>query len=188
MKTVVLIDGGYVRAQKRTSDTPYTPDYVSRVAELAVAPEENPLRFLYYDCAPFRGRVRLPISGEFKQFESDDGWLKEIAARDLFAVRRGVLKFRGFAPKRFPAQSDEDFKPVFEQKGVDMRIGLDIAVYSDTRVVDRIVLLTQDTDCVPAMKYARRAGLQIVIGHLGTRQVPYELREHADFVRLVSLP
>ena len=49
------------------------------------------------------------------------------------AVRLGVLKFRGYKLKKTPvtgiaALTDADFKPDFEQKGVDMRIGLDIAV------------------------------------------------------------
>ena len=87
--------------------------------------------------------------------------------REYFAVRRGVLKFRGWIPKRSPIQatalSDDDFKPRFEQKGVDMRIGLDIANYAQTRAVNVLSLVTNDTDCIPAMKHARRAGLQITL-------------------------
>jgi hypothetical protein len=53
-------------------------------------------------------------------------------------VRRGVLKFRGYKPKQTPVNptgppTDADFAPDFEQKGVDMRIGLDIASYSANR-------------------------------------------------------
>ena len=40
----------------------------------------------------------------------------------------GTLKFRGWVPRNIPLEStsqltDVDFKPNFEQKGVDMRIG-----------------------------------------------------------------
>jgi hypothetical protein len=53
------------------------------------------------------------------------------SAKNLFAVRRGVLKFRGFKPKKIPIATakltDDNFVPDFEQKGVDMRIGLDMA-------------------------------------------------------------
>ena len=42
------------------------------------------------------------------------------------------LKFRGWVPKRIPlsgtALADADFKPEFHQKGVYMRIGLDIGL------------------------------------------------------------
>jgi len=48
--------------------------------------------------------------------------------------------------------TDADFYPDFEQNGVDMRIGIDIANLSANRSVERIVLATNDTDCIPAMK------------------------------------
>jgi hypothetical protein len=58
-----------------------------------------------------------------------------LSRRDLFAVRTGVLKFRGFILKTSgipftPAVplTDADFEAKFEQKGVDMRIGLDMAI------------------------------------------------------------
>jgi uncharacterized LabA/DUF88 family protein len=108
----------------------------------------------------------------------------------LFAVRRGVLKFRGYKPKRTPVNlvgppTDADFSPDFEQKGVDMRIGLDIASYSSNHAVERIVLITNDTDCVPAMKYARKSGLQVVITELPNGKAASELVMHADFKRRV---
>ncbi|SFP01515.1 NYN domain-containing protein [Paracoccus pantotrophus] len=110
----------------------------------------------------------------------------------MFAVRRGVLKFRGFKPKRIPIATapltDEDFKPDFEQKGVDMRIGLDIANFSATRSVERIILLSGDTDCVPAMKHARINGLQIVVVAMPQSRLAKELKWHSDFHRPVAWP
>jgi uncharacterized LabA/DUF88 family protein len=107
-------------------------------------------------------------------------------------VRRGILKFRGFRPKKTPVPpanlTDADFEPVFEQKGVDMRIGLDIAAYTDNKAVDRIILISADTDCVPALKYGRRSGLQIVVVEPGGGKIPPELLAHADFHRVVPLP
>src|SRR5262249_23107332 len=139
--------------------------------------DEEIFRILYYDCAPYTGSAKLPVSGTVHQFTGSDKWLEELACKDLFAVRRGVLKFRGFKPKRTPVQpaklTDADFDPDFEQKGVDMRIGLDIALYSERRTVERIILISNDTDCVPAMKYGRRHGLQIVIVELpGSKTAP----------------
>ena len=74
----------------------------------------------------------------------------------------GTLRFRGFEPKRVPiasaALSDEDFKPRFEQKGVDMRLGFDIAAYAADRSVDRVILVTGDAEGVPVMKRAGSGG------------------------------
>ena len=119
--------------------------------------------------------------------------MDELACKDLFAVRRGVLKFRGFKPKKTPvnlsaALADADFKADFEQKGVDMRLGLDIAAYSANRAADRIVLVSNDTDCVPAMKYGRRAGLQIVLIELPNNKCAPELVMHADYKRPIQYP
>ena len=134
----------------------------------------------------------MPVSGEPVTFQGSDEWLKVLAARPHFAVRLGTLKFRGFKPKRVPIASanltDADFKPRFEQKGVDMRIGLDIASYADDRSIDRIVLVTGDTDCLPAMKRARTAGLQVVLVQFPKQRLARELLWHSDFQRPVAWP
>lgn len=171
----------------RRSGRNYDPDYIDKIARTCVEPDESLFRIFYYDCPPYSGTANLPVSGTQYAFSGSDGWLKTLAAKDMFAVRYGVLKFRGFVPKSVPIATrpltDADFKPVFEQKGVDMRIGLDIANFCETRAVERIVLLTNDTDCVPAMKYARIAGLQVVLmAFPGLRAAP-ELSRHADFHR-----
>lgn len=136
--------------------------------------------------------MKLPVSGNDHEFKSSDQWLRNLASRDLFAVRRGVLKFRGWKPKKIPvatkALTDADFLPDFEQKGVDMRIGLDMATFADQRTIDRVILISGDTDCVPAMKHVRKAGLQVVlIGFPNGRDTP-ELLWHADFHRRVAWP
>jgi uncharacterized LabA/DUF88 family protein len=188
-----MIDGGHVRALARAAKHKYTPDYIEKVALACVAADEEPLRFLYYDCARFVGTVKLPVTQAPHEFKASDQWLKDLAAKDLFAVRRGVLKFRGWKPKRGSLKAggppaDADFEADFEQKGVDMRIGLDMATFSERRSVDRIVLLTGDTDCVPAMKQARKAGLQVVLVSLpNARKIP-ELLWHSDFERLIAWP
>ena len=104
-----------------------------------------------------------------------------------------MLKFRGYKLKKIPVTgianlTDADFRPDFEQKGVDMRIGLDIAAYSALKNIDRIALVTADTDCVPAMKLARKSGVQVVLIALPGGTTPSELAEHADFVRPVTWP
>ena len=64
--------------------------------------DEELLRVLYYDCSLFEGTAKLPVSGQDHTFTGSDQWLRDLAARELFAVRRGVLKFRGWKPKKIP--------------------------------------------------------------------------------------
>lgn len=192
MRVTVLMDGGFLRSEASKARKRYVVDLIEEVARSVVAEGEYPLRFMYYDCPPYRGTLRLPVSGQEQIHDPSDQWLKDLARRELFATRLGILKFRGFIPRRVltpdrPLQ-DDDFKPRFEQKGVDMRIGLDIATFSAKKSVERIILLSGDTDCVPAMKHARIEGLQIVLGQLPGHRLAAELVEHADFVRDVRWP
>lgn len=69
-----------------------------------------------------------------------------------------------------------------------MRIGLDMAIFASNKVVDVIALATNDTDCIPAMKHVRRAGLQVALVIVpGYSSVP-ELSAHADFNRRIDWP
>lgn len=49
------------------------------------------------------------------------------------------------------------------QKGIDMKIGVDIASLSLKGFVDKIVLISGDSDFVPAAKLARREGIDFVL-------------------------
>lgn len=74
----------------------------------------------------------------------------------------------------------QDIVPRVRQKGVDMRIGLDIASLALKRLVSTIVLVTGDSDFVPAMKLARREGLRVILDPLGSSRIRRELKVHAD--------
>ncbi|MGA0598814.1 NYN domain-containing protein [Enterovirga sp. CN4-39] len=187
-RVALLIDGGHLRVLVRKSaQRTYDPDYIEKVAHACAQPDEELFRIYYYDCAPFTGTAKLPISRTPNQFTGSGAWLHELASRDLFAVRLGILKFRGYVlASRPPAGqplADNHFRPDFEQKGVDMRIGLDIATLSGLGCVDRIILITNDTDCIPAMKHGRKAGIQIVLMAFPNQRVAPELKHHADYHR-----
>lgn len=187
-RVALLIDGGHLRALvRKKAQRAYDPAFIEKVTHACILPDEELFRAFYYDCAPYTGTAKLPVSRASHQFTGSSAWLSELASKDLFAVRLGVLKFRGFVLKKpaAPGQplTDGDFKPDFEQKGVDMRIGLDIATISALGTVDRIVLITNDTDCVPAMKLGRKAGLQIVLMVFPGQRAAPELVHHSDYHR-----
>jgi len=201
IKTVLLIDGGALRVFARFIGKDYTGDFVEDFAFAAIdEEEEHLLRILFYDAPLFEGVVRAPISGDEREFRGGSAFLDNLARRDRFAVRRGSLVFRGWKPRPRPgdthprycfdadeAPTDHDFDPVFEQKGVDMRIGLDIATFAERRTTDRVLIMTTDSDLVAAMKYGRRAGLEIGIVQLPPPMRPLSgpLLDHSDFVRTI---
>jgi uncharacterized LabA/DUF88 family protein len=192
-KIVLMIDGGFLRVAARKAGKNYDPAFIESFSAVCPVADEELFRVLYYDCAPYQGQQKLPVSGLTQTFAGSDQWLLDLAKKNLIAVRRGVLKFRGYKLKRVPvkgiaALADTDFVPDFEQKGVDMRIGLDIASYSALKCVDRIGLVTADTDCVPAMKLARKSGVQVILIALPGGTTPSELAQHSDLVRTIAWP
>lgn len=181
-----------MRTYARKAGKTYDPPFIERFGRACVDGGQLLQRILYYDCAPYTGKAKRPVSRTEHQFKGSDAWLNDLEQREYFAVRRGVLKFRDWVPKTSPIRStplkDDDFKPSFVQKGVDMRIGLDMANYAQTHAVDILSLVTNDTDCVPAMKYVRRAGLQVTLIRLVNCDPASELCAHSDFHRSVQFP
>ena len=197
MKSILLIDGGYLRTISKAAGHNYDPDFIEKFAHVCVLPGEELQRVLYYDCPLYRGRQSKPVSGNSQNFTASDKWLTDLAGRELFAVRRGTLAFRGWVLRRSPPiqgggpLSDGDFRPNFEQKGVDMRIGLDIATISGNGRIDRIVLVSGDTDLIPATKHARKSNLQVMGVQLPippAQSLAPALRAHLDGVRDVGWP
>ena len=101
-KIAILIDGGYLRAIAQNAGQNYNPDFIEKFSQKCRLSDEEVLRVLYYDCAPYEGYQKQPVSGTLRRFQPNDQWLVDLSRRDLFAVRRGVLKFRGFKPKQIP--------------------------------------------------------------------------------------
>ena len=60
-----------------------------------------------------------------------------------------------------------------------MRIGLDIASLAFKQQVDRIILISGDSDFVPAAKLARREGIDFVLDPMWANIKP-DLFEHID--------
>ena len=77
---------------------------------------------------------------------------------------------------------DEDFAPGFRQKAVDMRIGIDIASLTLKKQADTIILVSADSDFVPAAKLARREGVEVILDPLWN-PVHSDLHEHIDGLR-----
>jgi len=77
--------------------------------------------------------------------------------------------------------TDSDFDLDISQKGVDMRVGLDMARLSLREVVRTVIVVTGDSDFVAAFKFARREGVKVILEPMG-HNVRVELRAHADIV------
>lgn len=81
--------------------------------------------------------------------------------------------------ERWKGLSEDSVKFGFRQKGVDMRIGLDIASMALKQQADTMILVTGDSDFVPAAKLARREGIEFIVDPLW-QKVSDDLYEHVD--------
>jgi uncharacterized LabA/DUF88 family protein len=95
-----------------------------------------------------------------------------------------VLKDLTHGRKRWEQLTDDDFRLDLRQKGVDMRLGLDIASLAYQRNVNQIVLISGDADFVPAAKLARRSGIDFILDPMWATIRP-DLFEHIDGLRSV---
>ena len=100
--------------------------------------------------------------------------LKPNAAKDLLNRTRAIDELKKV-----------DFRLATEQKGVDMRIGLDIASLAYKHLVDQIILIAGDSDFVPAAKLARREGIDFILDPMGQGITP-DLSEHIDDLRTLT--
>lgn len=195
----VLIDAGFLKRKLGSSERPLTANSVQNFIEgLSRLSELNDLhlhRVYFYDAPPLTSTQRKPLSGgkvslAHTSLATNNQQLhRELKAVPFVALRMGDLKFRGWMlkarelphEKRAMQVTAEHLIPNIHQKGVDMRVGLDIASLTLKKQVEVIVLVTGDSDFVPAMKFARREGAQLFLACLGHR-ITREMQEHADLL------
>ena len=63
-----------------------------------------------------------------------------------------LIKYRG---------KDNQGKPIYQQKQVDLLLGLDFALLSAKRSITHAAVVTGDSDMVPAFEEAKREGIAV---------------------------
>lgn len=123
-------------------------------------------------------------------------FLKELKHQRKFALRMGKISDNTMryslkpeiTKKLFQGTislsdiSENDFMLNAEQKGVDMRIGVDISSLAFKKQVNQIILISGDSDFVPAAKQARREGIDFILDPMRS-VIKDDLYEHIDGIR-----
>lgn len=156
-------------------------------------------RIFYYDCMPATKKVFHPLLRKTVDLAKtpDAIWMTtfidEMTKKRKVALRMGLLDEKNCCytlrpdvvknlysgKKKFEDISEQDFYLSITQKGVDMKLGVDIASLSYKKQVDQIVLIAGDSDFVPAAKLARREGIDLVLDPMGAH-IKDNLFEHID--------
>jgi len=210
-KVAILIDGGFFL--KRYSSLyagadGHSPEIIAKnickAAMKHVQADYELYRIFYYDCSPIGKRVHNPISKRSIDFSKTAIFrqrldlFEELKKKRKFALRIGHIKDSGdwqIFPSRIKALlkgeisfdeiTEKDVYYEMRQKGIDMKIGIDIASLALKKLVNQIVLISGDEDFVPASKLARREGIDFILDPLWNPVDP-SLFEHIDGLNSTS--
>ncbi len=202
MKKAILIDGGFYR--KRAAYLWGKKTALDRAKELraycrAHQGEDELYRIFYYDCPPIDKVVYHPLLKKNIDLKKSETFfwtcefLDQLRSFRKFAIRLGNLSEAGIeyklregitkkicsGAKKICDLTEYDFGLSVEQKGVDMKIGIDIASMAYKKQVDQIVLIAGDSDFVPAAKLARREGIDFILDPMWST-IREDLYEHID--------
>lgn len=155
-------------------------------------------RIFYYDCEPLSKKMHNPITKKCIDYSKSDQYkfrhelLDALKFKRKVALRIGTLKttsnwtINQVATEKLLKRvitvddiTEDDVTPEIKQKGIDMKIGVDIASLSLKRFVDKIILISGDSDFVPAAKMARREGIDFILNPMKANVEP-QLNEHVD--------
>lgn len=194
MDTAILIDGAFLRkkfhaAFKKDITAENVRLFAEDLLEKCRFPKDSLHRAYFYDCEPCTAKTSTPVTNRAFLFEKTSQYangmklLSDIKKLDFFAVREGTLQFSGWklrknAYNKAPL-TDEDFEPELHQKGVDIKIGLDLAWISYNRIAQKVIFVTGDSDFIPAIKTARRNGIFVYLATLN-HMVRTELPDNCD--------
>ena len=190
--TAILVDGGFYRKQAKKLFGEKNPkdradelaSYCRRHQKAIIKMKLKRLyRIFYYDCYPSDKNIYNPITqktvnmGKSPLYKWSNDFFKELACQRKLALRMGELLESQAGYSLHPDilkkllrkditvddVTEGDLILDIQQKGVDMRIGLDIASLAQKRLVNQIVLIAGDSDFVPAAKHARREGIDFIL-------------------------
>lgn len=210
-KTAILVDGGFYRKRaahlwgKKTAEE--RAKELSAYCHAHMQDRDGNAsrelyRIFYYDCKPIgRRSIYHPLTKRNVDLDKSETYtwtltfLEELRKRRKFALRLGELSnqacynLRPDVTKKLLAGTrtldsltEEDFMFVAQQKGVDMRIGIDISSLAFKKQVDQIILIAGDSDFVPAAKLARREGIDFILDPMWA-DIKEDLFEHIDGLR-----
>lgn len=164
---------------------------------------EELYRIYFYDCPPLSHKAHHPITNQLIDFSKSDitnyknrlhdsllhqpyvacrmghlsstdkewGFIRKDKIHNFNKLIRGEVDPKEIDPKNV------SLRP--RQKGVDMKLGIDIASVVLKKLANKIVLISGDSDFVPAAKLARIEGAHFILDAMG-RTVTGDLAEHID--------
>ena len=208
LKTAVLIDLSFFLKRYNTIFQNLTAQETARrlrhyVYKSLSKNNDYLYRIFIYDCEPLEKDVTLPVSKKQLNLRNTPTYsfrkdlLSDLKQQPYCAVRLGnfdenlirwkikdyrTLKKLLNGTMKIEELTDEHFALDIKQKGVDMKIGLDMAKIANKKHVEKIILITADSDFIPAIKLARKEGIIVQLDPMQHNNIKQNLLEHLDIL------
>ncbi len=162
MNSSVFIDSGYFI--KLLSIKKKRIDFLKLSNELAIG--TNRVRTIFYDALPIPGTPQgNALYSKTQRFHS------RLRALKNFEVRLGRL---------------QKINGNFFQKGVDMRLGVDLVQMSMNREIDKAIVITSDSDFEYAIEKAKEAGIIVSLAYFPSSKMNSKFLQTADEIILLK--
>lgn len=158
-RVAIFIDGGYLDVLARDEFSVWVDyrKFSDQIAAVVASKTPEPvdvLRTYYYHCLPYQSNP--PSEEERHRYSQKHRLFTALRRLDRFTVREGRLVYRGL---------DAQGHPIFQQKRVDLLLGLDFALLSGKRQITHAAVVSGDSDLVPAFEVARQEGISLWLFH-----------------------
>ena len=167
----MFIDGAYLDFLLRDEFKLAKIRYDALAAMMAQGSEI--LRTYYYNCPPYQSSA--PTADERDRFARAQRFYTYLERLPRYEVRLGRLALRG---------CNQAGEPIFEQKRVDLMLGVDLALLSGKGQITDAALLAGDSDLIPAVVAAKSQGVVVHLFHGPTYHK--DLWDHADERTLIA--
>ena len=217
MLTAILVDGPFFIRRIRQifpssvhHDAKVMADLVWRLSAAHLFERNQPKRHLFriffYDTPVFTQRVTLPVSKQqIDLSRSREGQFRVAFQRQLQRKRKLAVKLgeareadtwklnedalADLLNKRITVDdlADEDFTPDSHPKGIELRMGVDLASLAYKRQVQQVVLLTGDGAFSSAAELLRHEGVDVVLDPMW-QNISEDLFSYIDGLRSTCPP
>lgn len=165
-------------------------------------PRHDLLRVFCYDAHPLTGHMVHPVTGRTIDFaETEVARFRAALHDELKRKRKVALRLGSIGPSHpqwivrpqatrelieghrgSDTLGEDDVCLDARQRGVELRLAMDVSTLALKGQVQRMVLVTGDADVTPLAKMARREGIDVVLDPMGVPVSP-EMAEHVDGVQ-----
>ena len=168
-RAAIFIDGAYLDFVLRDEFQGVRINY--QALSEALAGGSDILRTYYYHCPAFQSNP--PTESERTRYSAQRSFFASLERLPRYSIRLGQLALR----------FDNRGRRKFEQKRVDILLGVDLVQLSAKQNIQEAILVAGDSDFIPAITAAKSEGVLVKLFH-GVRPHDDLWREADERIRI----